>query len=195
MGRGSSKAGRSGNTSAFTPKAGQREFEERWRNAKIEHGAYLDGEGNILLEATGTSDYVDFDYHEVNHKVEQRIWNDEEVNFTHNHPINTVFSPDDIDIFEQEESHSTSAVCPNGMTYRLIRNQPRTSHVWVDGHYTFEPKKIAGDYDAEYRRFLSLSDRSTHTDSWYEHELTPHMASWLRQNASSYGYIFVEERK
>jgi hypothetical protein len=198
----------SSNTSTFTVPQGQRDWEDKYRNSDVEHGAYFDKDGNVLVEATGNADEINFDPSEVNHNVEQRVWNDEEVNFTHNHPENTIFSPADVEAFEAMENHSERAVLPNGTSYTLIREQARTSNTWVynettkEFELTFEPKHIAGDYRKEYSKVWdpgwahvkATTKAGTPERKQAEAELdkrvASHMENWLNKNAKSYGYRF-----
>lgn len=186
----------------------QREWEERYRGDTVEHGAYFDKDGNILIEGTGNNDEISFDGSELNHNVEQRVWNDEEVNFTHNHTYNTIFSPEDVEAFEVMENHSMTAVLPNGINYTLVREQPRTSNEWryneatQDYERTFEPTKIADDYRSEYSKvwdkgWQTVKDTTKYGSAEREQatarldaQVSKHMESWLKKNAKSYGYRF-----
>lgn len=196
---------------AFTPTTEQLRYEESILNNDHEAGAYFDKDGNLLLTSLGGSNEVEFDPYAIN-RIEQRVWNGEQVDFTHNHPLNTVFSPDDIENLETMENNSCSAVLRNGTTYRLIRNQPQTSnrYIWDEelGDYRleFEPLKIADKYDEAYMAIVNSrqpqrGDFATHAewrqavDAFFGDELTPEMEAWLRENAEKYGYIFIVERR
>ena len=194
----------------FSVARGQVDYESRIRNSDIEYGAYFDANGNILAEGRGNRDEISFDAVEINHNVEQRVWRNEEVNFTHNHPENTIFSTNDIEAFEDMENHSIRAVLPNGKSYTLIREQPRTSREWVfnprSGEYerTFEPKKIAPAYDREYSKIYDNQYRQIRRDvaltpqqrqaaiTKLDSDVTKHMSEWLRKNARRYGYSYEE---
>lgn len=201
-----------GANNSFSLTTGQQAYESRIRNSDIEYGAYFDANGNVLAEGKGNRDEVEFDGAEINHNVEQRVWNDEEVNFTHNHPENTIFSTDDIEAFETMENHSLRAVLPNGKSYTLIREQPRTERVYeydpAIGDFKnigYEGKKIAPAYDKEYSKVYDDRYRQLRKQLWtlsseeYNRQeqallrdVTSHMSKWLRKNARKYGYRFEE---
>jgi len=68
------------------------EFNERYADAKIEHCIAVDKEGNILLEKSGTKNYVNFtqaDFDKMNVK---------NMLFTHNHPSGSSFSGPDLNM-------------------------------------------------------------------------------------------------
>lgn len=194
----------------------QLKYEETIRDKKQEQGAYLDKDGNVLMEVQGDEDQIayggenDWDTSvQFNHEVEQRVWKNEEVNFTHNHPEDTIFSPEDIESFEALENHSLSAVLPNGTTYRIIREQPRTSNEWVINEKTgelerkFEPKKIA---EAYYEAYSEVYDEGYKKLPWkgdpdrkrleaeLDRKVADAMEDWLNKNAKQYGYRFEIER-
>lgn len=183
----------------------QREYEDSIRNSDIEHGAYFDREGNMLLQGTGNADEITFDPYEMNHQVEQRVWADEIVNFTHNHPENTIFSPEDIEAFERLENHSVRAVLPNGTNYTLIREQPRSSHEWIidlktgESRQSYEAKTIAEHYrkaydkvyDPGYKQVRTLSGEARkEAQRELDAKVAASMEKWLRKNAAKYGYRF-----
>lgn len=195
----------------------QRDYEEKIRHSKTEKGAYFDKDGNLLMEGEGDDQQVSFgglgddDWDRTikfNREIEQRIWRDEEVHFTHNHPENTIFSPEDVETFETLEAASESAVLPDGTTYRLIREQPRTSNVWIQNKQTgelereFEPKKIAPAYDEAYSAlFVDAFNEIRSKYAWgspdrkkaeaaLDRKVATEMERWLRKNAQSFGYRF-----
>ena len=193
----------------WQPTSAQLAYEERIRQSEIEYGAYFDSEGNLLLEGVGNADEIEFDPHEMNHKIEQRIWNDEMIDFVHNHPENTIFSPDDIETFEVLEARSERAVLANGVNYTLIRNQPRTSNVltWNDKTGQFERewevKKISDAYKKAYSNYRDTEGerlKRERGDLSYEKRqqmkwdyVTKKMEEWLKKNARKYGYIFRKD--
>lgn len=198
---------KTGSTS-FTPSEKQIMYEEKIRHESIEKAVYFDAEGNALLTATGNREEVEFDPYEFNHKVEQAVWDGEQVDFTHNHPLNEIFSPEDVENLESLENHSCSAVCDNGITYRLIRNQGQSGElVWDEETKDFKEKNdikyIAEDYRKEYVSLLDNEPKREDYDSrkewkeaqdeFYVNEVTPHMEKWLEENAEDHGYIFVKE--
>ena len=194
--------------SPFTPSEKQIMYEEKIRHESIEKATYFDAEGNALLTATGNREEVEFDPYEFNHKVEQVVWDGEQVDFTHNHPLNEIFSPEDVENLESLENHSCSAVCDNGITYRLIRDQGQSGElVWDEEIKDFKEKNdikyIAEDYRKEYVSLLdnepkredydSRQEWKEAQDAFYVNEVTPHMEKWLEENAEDHGYIFVKE--
>ena len=205
-------------SSDMIPQA-QKEFEESIRNSKTEHIGFFDKDGNKLFETSGTEEDVTFgDKYEddedwektlqFNREVEQRVWNDEEVHDVHNHPENTIFSPEDMEAFEALENKSMSIVLPNGTTYRMIREQPRTSNVIIidtetgESHREFEAKKIAEAYydayskiwDPGWEKIKAETGRWTPERAKAEAELDKKvlqgMEKWLKKNAKDYGYRF-----
>ena len=182
-------------TSSYKLSTSQLDYELSIRSGNTEKGAYFDDSGNILLQSSGNADFVEFnDMAQFNHQVEQRVWNNENIHFVHNHPFNTIFSPEDIQNFEYVENKSVSAVLPNGTTYRLIREQPITSTRYVerDGELVrqFEPKKIAGEYDKAYTK---IWDKKYSSVEARDKAIAGGMSNWLRQNAKKYGYRFIQE--
>ena len=198
----------------------QLEYEEKIRKSDKEHGGFFDKDGNLLMDVTGDAEKIEFggmddwdNQIKFNHEIEQRVWRGEEVNFTHNHPENTIFSPEDIEGFESLESHSERAVLVNGTTYTIIREQPRTSNelVWDDkaGEFkrTFEPKKIApayyeaysAIYDPGYKKYKEETGWGTperqQAIEALDRKVAEEMEKWLTQNAPKYGYRFVKEKK
>lgn len=202
----------------------QMEWEDKMRSEPIEHLGYFDKDGNILFETTGTKDDVTFgtkyedsdDWDKViafNHNVEQKVWQDVEIYGTHNHPENTIFSPEDVHGFESLENKSMSAVLPNGTNYRLIREQPRTSNAIIidmntgESHREFEPKKIAQAYEEEYARLYDDDYEKMRRTTTYgsperaraieelDKKVARGMEKWLNANAKSYGYRFIKETK
>jgi hypothetical protein len=147
---------------------GQLDYESKIRSGDKESHGYFDANGNMLMEIQGDSQKVglgnyedDYDnYAKFNHEIEQRVWNDVEVHDVHNHPEDTIFSPEDVEAFEALENKSMSIVLKNGTNYRLIREQPRSSNEYVldmktgELKQTFEPKKIAPAYFEEYSRIF-----------------------------------------
>lgn len=192
----------------------------------LEHGAYFDKDGNILFDDFRNDRFGDleipslendWDTHvKFNHEVEKRIWNDEEVNFTHTHNLNSIFSPEDIESFENIENHSIRAILPNKTTYTLIREQPRTSNAWIldtktgDFKREFEPLKIAPHYTEYYEKLympeynetvnlykegkINWTERNKRIDALAE-RITPQLENWLSKNASKYGYSFKKEKR
>jgi hypothetical protein len=68
------------------------EFNERYADAKIEHCIAVDKEGNVVFEKSGSKNYVNFtreDFDKMN--VDNML-------FTHNHPSNSSFSGDDLNM-------------------------------------------------------------------------------------------------
>lgn len=193
----------------------QQEWEDSIRNSHKERGGFFDKDGNLLMQVEGDEDAITFGGDDdwdtsvkFNHEVEQRIWKDEEINFTHNHPENTIFSPEDIEGFEELENHSERAVLPNGTTYTIIREQPRTSneHIYDDKtgewHRKFEPKKIAPAYreayseiyDEEYKKLPWKGDPNRkQLEAALDKKVAQEMEKWLKQNAHRYGYRFIKE--
>lgn len=182
-------------TSSYKTSQGQIEYEQSIRTGNKEQGAYFNANGDILLQSTGNQDYVEFDNMPMfNKEVEQRVWNNEDIHFVHNHPFNTIFSPEDIRNFEEVENKSVSAVLPNGTTYRLIREQPITSSNYIikNGELVreFEPKKIAAEYDKAYTKIWDKKHKSV---AARDKEIATSMSKWLKQNAKKYGYRFIQE--
>ena len=205
----------------------QADWEEKHRNEPLEHGAYFDDEGNMVFEEHGTSEglynvryladkYPDNDEYwekvlEYNRNVEQQIWADKRLHYTHNHPLNTIFSDADINTFEELENASMSATLPNGTTYRLVRMQPRTSNEWVQNPTTgeferkFTPLKIAPHYakaysdiyDKEYEEIRNTTAYGSNERKQREEELdrktAEYLENWLTKNAHKYGYKFIKE--
>lgn len=202
--------GRGGSSGfGWSPSANQSAFEADIRNSTSERGAYFDSQGNLLLQGEGNRDEITYDSAEVNRNVEQRIWQGEQVDYVHNHPDNTIFSPEDLETFEYMENRSMRAVLPNGKSYTLIRNQPRTSNVVIIDTKTgmsrreFEPKKIYSPYNKAYTAALAEGNKLVHEAvrsrgniPYREQEnirwghVTTKMEQWLRKNARRYGYIF-----
>ena len=195
---------------AFVPSAKQIAYEEKIRSDSIERATYFDGNGNALLSAKGDAQAVGFDPYEFNHKVEQVVWDGEQVDFTHNHPFNEIFSPEDVENLETLENHSCSAVCANGNTYRLVRNQAQSGNLVYDeelGDFreSEDIRYIAEDYRTVYLSFLdkepkrddysSYKEYKKAADEFYEKDLTPKMEKWLEENAEKKGYIFIKEVK
>lgn len=199
---------------AFNVHINQRLFENRYRDADKEHIGFFDSAGNLVFEASGNYDKVDIEASgEFNHNVEQRIWAGEDINYTHNHLYKAIFSPEDIQSFEGLEAHSMTATAPDGTAYRIIRMQGITNNVWSYDSKTgqmenigFVPKKIAPAYDKEYSskyipkyqaiRQQYFSGKITYAqyqeqDAKLVQNVTRHMVSWLRSNASKYGYRFI----
>lgn len=196
--------------SAFTPSDKQLAYEEAIRNESIEKGTYFDADGNVLLTSEGDSAEVSFDPIEFNHKVEQAVWDGVQVDFTHNHPFNEIFSPEDVRNLENLENHSASAVCANGTTYRLVRDQEQSGAlVWDESIGDFRDEveilKIADDYQEAYVALLdnepkridfdSYKDYKKAQDEFYVNVVTPQMEEWLKENAEKKGYIFIKEVK
>ena len=199
----------------------QREWEDSIRDGKVEKCGFFDKDGNLLMEVEGNEDAISFggenDWDnsiKFNREVEQRIWRDEEINSTHNHPENTIFSPEDIEGFEELENHSERAVLPNGINYTIIREQPRTSNEWEYNESTgelerkFEPKKIGPAYREAYSKIYNNEAlveirRKTEYGSperqkmveELDKKVATEMEKWLTKNAKSYGYRFVKEQK
>lgn len=207
---------------SFQVTSQQKDWENGIRNDDKEHLAYFDKDGNKLFETEGTKDDVSFgtnyedsdDWDKVvqfNHEVEQRVWQDQEINGTHNHPENTIFSPEDIEGFEALENHSMRAVLPNGTNYTLIREQPRTSneHIYDEAtgefHRKFEPKHITeayreaylAVYENDYRKMRNetspFSPERQQAEVTLDKKVAREMEKWLKANASKYGYRFVKE--
>ena len=198
------------NKSVFIPSEKQIAYEEKIRSDSIERATYFDGNGNALLSAKGNAQEVEFDPYEFNHKIEQVVWDGEQVDFTHNHPFNEIFSPEDVENLETLENHSCSAVCANGNTYRLVRNQAQSGNlVWDEELGDFRESEdiryIAEDYRTVYLSFLdkepkrdnysSYKEYKKAADEFYEKDLTPKMEKWLEENAEKKGYIFIKEVK
>lgn len=199
----------------------QQEWEEKYRHSENEHIAFFDADGNVLYEDEGSAEEVmlkgdagDWDKRiSLNRNVEQRIWNDEEINSSHNHPLNAIFSPDDIESYEDMEFHCMSITLPNGTTYRLIRRQPRTSNTWrmneKTGEYEreFEPKKISPAYGEAYDAEFDPGWQKLRQETMWgtperqkaieelDKKVRKTMEKWLVQNAANYGYEFVKEKK
>lgn len=197
----------------------QVDYEERIRNSKTEKGAYFDKDGNVVLEASGNAEFVEFeDKPEFNHKVEQAVWNGAELHFTHNHPENTIFSPEDVEELIQVENKSLSAVLINGTTYRLIREQPISENVMIDWDYKndkpiykkdytseFNPKDLAPAYRAEYDKLYDNDYKKMRATTIYgsperkkatealDAKVSEGMEKWLKKNASRYGFTFIKE--
>ena len=186
----------------------QLSYESKIRNNSNETGAFIDAEGNIVLESLGNSQEVTFDPYEMNHKVEQAIWDNKELHFTHNHPENTIFSPEDVYNFEQLENKSLSAILPNGINYRLFREQDITSNEWIidtkSGEMVrrFEPRKIAETYDKEYSKLYDEEYDNIRATTKFgtperkaaeqalDKKVAEEMEKWLHKNAKEYGYRF-----
>lgn len=195
----------------YTVSEGQKEYEEKIRSKRTETGAFFDKDGNVLMESDGDAEKVEFQHSpEFNHNVEQRIWNDEEVHFTHNHPDNTIFSPEDMDVMEDLEYSSMRAVLPNGTSYTIIRDQPRSTGEIVIDMKTGEsyeknpPKRIAKSYAEEYDKVWDKAyddiianyraDARKLKLAELDQQTAEHMRKWLEKNAEKYGYRFVYER-
>lgn len=203
---------------SLTVSTKQKSYEDKIRNGTKEDGAFFDKDGNVLMEVYGNGDAIEFGGEDdwdtsvqFNHEVEQRIWKGEEINFTHNHPDNTIFSPEDIEGFEELENHSESAVLPNGTNYRIIREQPRTSNEWTMDEKTgelvrkFEPKKIAPAYREAYSKLYDEDYYAYKKNTVYgtperaeaikalDKKVADGMEKWLQENARKYGYRFVKE--
>lgn len=208
--------GSTGTTRQFSPSGGQLNFESQYRNSNREHIGFFDSQGNLVFEASGMYDNVNIEASgPFNHNVEQRIWADEEINTTHNHPYESIFSTNDIEAFEELENHSLTATTPTGRNFRLIRDQPRTEKIYEYDPQTgdfrnigYEPKKIAPAYDKEYskvydKRYTEIRqqyrsgqisrEEYKKQDEALVRDTTKHMVEWLRKNAHKYGYIFQQE--
>jgi hypothetical protein len=207
--------------------AKQLEVEDKIRNEKVEHLYYLDAEGNTILNYKGYSgDEVSMQNDEdnnFNRLVERAIWDGKEINVTHNHTEDIIFSDSDIESFTGLEAKSLSATIPGGGAYRLIREQPISKsndprgvpHFKLDGSVEYVP-----DFTSKYSP-LSLAEvyKKTYRDIWDEPikkiketykpktperekaindlvaSCTKTMSKWLEDNASDYGFTFIKEKK
>lgn len=149
-------------SSKFTVTDNQRRIENAIRDDANENVYWLDKDGNTIIKAVGDGDSVEYeDDAEFNHKVEQAVWDGQEIHTTHNHPESTIFSPEDIDSLVDLENKSLSAVLPKGSefsAFRLIREQPITDNtiIWNPEKNDFdkaknwtskyEPKMLQVDY-------------------------------------------------
>lgn len=204
--------------------AKQLEVEDKIRNEKVEHLYYLDAEGNTILKYKGYSgDEVSMQNDEdnnFNRLVEQAIWDGKEINVTHNHTEDIIFSDSDIESFTSLEAKSLSATIPSGGAYRLIREVPVNPNVvigwddeknkpiyrkWHDNKHN--PEELYPDYQAVYRDIWDeqyKQIRSTYRYGTPEREkatkdlvasCTKTMSKWLEDNASDYGFTFIKETK
>lgn len=217
------KGGRGGKYSynGTMPKK-QLDIENTIRGQLRETGYFLDENGNVILKSNGDEEEVNFDYEDntFNRLVERAVWDDKTVHMTHNHPEDTIFSPEDVEAFVSLGNKSESAVTPV-RTFRLIREQPRNDNSYelvgeelVPRKYwssKYSPEQFTEAYDTKYTQVYTPMyeqvDKLTRDYKYgridheayvkqikpYDDKLNKEMIKWLKKNAKDYGFRFVEE--
>ena len=169
-------------------------FEDKYRNAKIEHIMITDTEGKVWDENTGHKDHVS-----------HRRMGDENVGYTlsHNHPEPETFSPQDIKDFELSGMKQIRAFTPDNTTYTLTSNNPtrlKEGNLDFTGAWT-KQHDVIDEYITQYRReqqaeVAQIADREERRKAMSDlmekvlskkHDMED---TWLEENAKKYGYIY-----
>ena len=187
-------------------------FEDKYMEAKSEHGMLFSADGQLLGESTSSrrgsvsiaSESIYKDMGAGGFEI-------------HNHPHEEMFSPQDISNYERYGINGTITT-PTGSEYTLYNlNEPRWEIYGSDTKYLewiaspdYVPslaeewgkalEDVGGQWIQERRDFIDSIqelDRSTQREKMREwEEANPRMAryeQWFEENAEKYGFIFEKK--
>lgn len=162
---------------------------------KVEMAVLLDSKGNtIFAESSGATTYVQF--------TSEQLAKMKGANLTHNHPSNSTFSGEDVDLFT---IHGLNSIRATGKerTYQLsiVKNVSQKSGFASAYRNAMKENKKVTDrlyrsYEKQYNSGkISLSEFNSKMPELNK-KLNSLNSDWLKKNANKYGYRYsVIERR
>ena len=166
--------------------------ERKIRNDKLETAILLDGNGNIIFtESNQATNYVKF--------TKEQLAKMKGENLTHNHPSNSTFSGDDIELLTYRDLKSIRATGEK-RTYQLTK---------MTGD--FPRNEFAKKFAEAYNKNKQITDREYNKIKHYQYtdpvrydreckklnlKLNSMNSEWLKRNSKNYGYRYsvIEKR-
>ena len=170
-------------------------IEDKIRDQFYESAAVVDKEGNVLINKDGAQNMVGFT------KMECLMMKDNVL--THNHPMSTMFSTEDLVCFSHNNLQEIRATTREGNTYSIKRGEGYTDDkgTYLVRDYNGEQiiaRRLA-QRDLDSRGFMEKIMDGEITQEQANKEfgrvVTNYMIEWTSSHASKYGVEFTVEKR